>query len=108
MAFSVEEIKKGLSDPEIIVREHCLRYFADSWSTDSTVMPLVVASVREHDWRTAFYVHQHLARLPQTPETLSWFIDELERTERSFKHPNFRYCLWKIVAAADVGLLRPH
>jgi hypothetical protein len=108
MALSVQEIKKGFLHPEVLVREQALRYFTDSWSTDPTVMPLVVEAVQKLQWHKAILPHLHLSRLRQTPETLSWLVDELEQAEQTPKDPEFHKYLWKVVAAADVGLLRPH
>ena len=71
-------------------------------------MPLVVAAIEEQKWREALVPHLLLWRLPQTAETLSWFIDELERTAPSPGDSRSCDYLWRIVAAADVGLLRPH
>ncbi|HZK79729.1 MAG TPA: hypothetical protein VFC46_01650 [Humisphaera sp.] len=99
MALSIEEIKKGLLHPEVLVREHCLGYFTESWSADPSVMPLVVEAAQKLEWHQALLPHLNLARLRQTPATLSWFIDELESPEQTPKGPEFHKYLWEIVVA---------
>ncbi len=108
MPFPIEEIKKGLSHSNPFVREQALRYFTNAFSDDPTVMSLVVEAVQKLQWTGALAPHLELARLQQTPQTLAWFIDQLEQTRPSPKHLDLHSSLWRIVAAADVNLLRPH
>jgi hypothetical protein len=108
MLLPVEEIKNAILHPEPLVREQALRYFTQSWSADPAVMPLAVEAMRKYEWRLPLQPHLDLARLRQTPETLSWFIDELEQTKPSPQDLDYHDYLWTIVGAADVDLLRPH
>jgi hypothetical protein len=51
MRLSEEEIKKGILHPGTKVREMAVRYFADSFSQDPTIMPLVIQAIEKYGWR---------------------------------------------------------
>ena len=48
MRLTEDQIKQGLLHPERLVRDCAARYFADSFSDNPTLMPLVVEAVETY------------------------------------------------------------
>ena len=80
MRLSESQIKHGIMHSEQFVRDAAVRYFADSFSDDPTVMPLVIQAIETYRWDDAFGFSRNFADLAQTGDTLLWLIGELEKT----------------------------
>ncbi len=85
MRWTEDRVKQLILHPDLDVRESALDYFTNAYSTDPTIMPLVIESIDTHGWRFAFRVLGNCPLLTQTSETVDWLIrtlnssaDELE------------------------------
>jgi hypothetical protein len=45
MRLTDDQIKQGIIHPEQLVRDVAVRYFSESFSSDPTVMPLVIQAI---------------------------------------------------------------
>jgi len=110
MRLSEEQIKQGIIHPEQLVRDLALRYFAESFSQDPTVMPLAVQAVETHGWNHAFRYPYMMADLVQSDDTLLWTIDQLNRMGYPKTHEDSDQCdrLGSIIANSDLHLLMRH
>ena len=79
MRLSPAQIKQGILHPEQKVRDAAAYYFADSFSNDPAIMPLVIHAVEQHGWDDAFGTYFFLRDLVQTGETLTWVIEQLRQ-----------------------------
>ena len=71
MRLTDDQIKQGIIHPEQLVREVAVRYFSESFSSDPTVMPLVIQAIETYGWENVFHLPSAMAGLPQTDDTLS-------------------------------------
>lgn len=109
MRLPEEKIKQAILHPDANVREMAVIYFADSFSPDPTIMPLVIEAVKKygHESFSAFAVRQGLV---QTDETLLWILAELAK-EGDLKNEGwqcYREGLLELLTQADVHLLERH
>lgn len=103
-----EKIKAAIQHPEQEVRLTALRYFADSFSRDESVMPLVVQAVETYGIEESFGMLRAADRLPQTDQTIDWLLRELRRDDldlEDVRHDNYRFAIGLIVCEADPGLV---
>jgi hypothetical protein len=109
MRLPEEKIKQAILHPDAEVREMAVCYFANSFSLDPTVMPLVVQAVEKYGYAT-FPGRAAVGELSQTDETLLWTLAELAREG----HPqgdswrNYRSRLHEMLVGADAQLLAKH
>lgn len=50
MRLTPDQIKQGILHPEQRVRDATAYYFADSFSPNPTIMPLVIQTIERHGW----------------------------------------------------------
>lgn len=109
MRLPEETIKQAILHTDVGVRRMAVRYFADSFSPDPTIMPLVIQAV-ERFGRNDFLCHESAEGLVQTDETLLWILAELARdadpTCRDWDRYTSRLC--GLLAEADATLLAKH
>jgi len=79
MRLTADQIKQGILHPTRIVRDACVYYFADSFSTDPGIMPSVIQAIEEHGWDDAFSMYAFFGDLVQTEQAIRWAIDQLEQ-----------------------------
>jgi hypothetical protein len=107
MRYPEDKIKKAILHPDIEIRDRAVRYFAKSFATDTSFMPLVIKAVetygRQHD---AYRLIGASRDLPQTEGTIAWVIDELN-AEASATFENYAYNLSMVLLEADPALLLP-
>jgi hypothetical protein len=72
-------LQNALLHPDPQVRELALEHFGHGHRDDPSIMPQVVEAIKRYGWRDAFASLELLDNLPQTPETIAWLLDELER-----------------------------
>jgi hypothetical protein len=110
MRATEEQIRQGILHPERIVRDAALRYFAESFSQDTAVMPLAVRAIETYGWDDAFRQSYLLADLAQTDETLLWAIDQVNRVGHAKAYEDQQRCerLSPLIAQADVALVMTH
>ena len=109
MRLSEDNIKQAILHPDPDVRTMAIRYFADSFSTDGTIMPLVIQAVERYGCQ-AFSGYAVRQGLVQTDETVQWLLWELAK-EGDPGDEDWRYYfrgLGDLLAQADVWLLARH
>ena len=104
MRLSEDKIKAAILDADLEIRLRATKFFAKSYSTDLTVMPLVIQAVETFGRQDAYSLIGRSRYLPQTAETISWIIDELNN-EQSDQYENYTYNLWMALLRADPALL---
>jgi hypothetical protein len=101
------KIKGAILHPDIEIRDRATSYFAKAFSSDLSIMPLVIKAVETYGRHNDAYRQIGLSRdLPQTEETIAWVIDELN-AEQTDKYENYAYNLSMILVEADPTLLLP-
>lgn len=111
MRLTPDQIKQGIKHSTRSVRNACLAYFADSFSTDPDIMPQVIQAIEKYGWNGAFDLYYFsFETLPQTETTLLWVMDQLEWREqpRNGRCDDLHSWLVDVLANADPPLLQAH
>ena len=106
MRLPEDKIKAAILHPDVDIRDRAIDYFAKSYSSDLSVMPLIIQAMKTFPKQDSVYVLCAARELPQTPETLAWVIDELN-VEQNAEFPSNTYNLSMILVHADPRLLLP-
>lgn len=104
MRYPEDKIKESILHPESEIRQRAVRYFAKSYSTDRSIMPLVIKTVETFGREDAHHLIGSSRDLPQTEAAIDWIIDELN-DEQSDRHENYTYSLSMVLVKADPALL---
>ncbi|MEO8494223.1 MAG: SEC-C metal-binding domain-containing protein, partial [Planctomycetota bacterium] len=105
--YPKDKIKEAILHPNIEIRWRATSYFAKSFSSDLSIMPLVIKAVETYGRQNDAYRLIGLSRdLPQTEDTITWVIDELN-DEQTDKFENYAYNLSMVLVEADPTLLLP-
>ena len=101
------QIKQAILHPEEEVCLTALTYFTESFSRDETIMPLVIEAVGKHGRQAAFRILRPADRLPQTPLTIQWLVNELRRdfNFEDVHDDNYRFAIAILLCEADPELL---
>jgi hypothetical protein len=101
------KIKEAILHPDIEIRDRAMTYFGKSFSSDLSIMPLVIKAVETYGRENDAYRLIGASRgLRQTKETIGWVIDELN-AEQTDKYENYAYNLSMVLVDADPALLLP-
>ena len=101
------KIKEAILHPDIEIRDRATMYFAKAFSSDPSIMPLVIGAVEKYGRENDAYRLIGAARdLPQTEDTIAWIIDELN-DDSCDKYENYVYNLSMVLMNADPALLLP-
>ena len=101
MRYPQEKIKEAILHPDIEIRDRAVSYFAKSFSSDLSIMPLVIKAVETYGRENEAYRLVGLSRdLPQTEDTIAWVIDELN-ADQTDKYENYAYNLSMVLVDAD-------
>jgi hypothetical protein len=108
MRLPEAEVREAIAHPERLVRQEALRYFAECYSRDAEVMPLVIQAIETYGRSNAF-LHLHLvAQLAQTEATVEWAVRELHREEdKANDLDSYFPALSRLLCSADPQLLAP-
>jgi hypothetical protein len=106
LRLPVESIKRAILHPNSRIREMAVHYFADTYTSDRSIMPLVIEALEEHGKVGAYMLVGAAVKLPQTPDTIAWVIRELN-DERSASYDSYTYNLERVLCSADPRLLQP-
>ena len=107
MRFPEDKIKEAILHADIDIRVRAARYFAESNSLDPTIMPQVIKAVETYGRENDAYRLIGLSReLPQTEDTISWLIEELN-DESCDKYESYSFNLSRVLVDADPALLLP-
>jgi hypothetical protein len=109
MRTAEAQIQAAILHPEREVREAATHYFADAYSTEASVMPLVIQAVEKYGREGASPLLRLADRLVQTPATVAWLMEELRRSYDSNDIPqdNYRCAVALALCQADPHLLLP-
>jgi hypothetical protein len=107
MRYPESKIKEAILHPDIEIRDRATSYFAKAFSSDLSIMPLVIKAVETYGRQNDAYRLIGASRdLPQSEDTIAWVIDELN-AEETDKHENYAYNLSMVLVDADPALLLP-
>src|SRR5262249_42880254 len=105
--FPEGKIKEAILHPDIEIRDRAVGYFAKSFSTDTSIMPLVIKAVETYGRQNDAYRLIGASReLPQTEDTIAWVIEELN-AEPTATFENYAFNLSMVLVEADPTLLLP-
>jgi HEAT repeat protein len=108
MRLPEAKIREAVVHPEKLVRQEALLYFADCYSRDAEVMPLVIRAVETYGRSQAFLRVHMIAQLAQTEATVEWAVGELHREEdRANDLDSYFPTLSRLLCNADPRLLAP-
>jgi len=105
--LSEGRIKEAILDTDPEIRQRAVRYFAKSFSSDTSVAPLVIEAVETFGREDAYHLIGLSSDLPQTEDTIDWIIGELNDSQ-SAQYENYTYNLSRILVKADAALLLPN
>jgi hypothetical protein len=111
MRLSADQIKQALLNPEWEVRDMALGYFQESFSTDRSIMPVLIEAVGRYGWNEACSPFAHYRPLEQTEATVRWLIEQLQLPCPDLERERLwmcwtRFLSWQLNGAA-VELLVP-
>ena len=107
MRYPEDKIKEAILHPDIEIRDRATSYFAKSFSSDLSIMPLVIKAVETYGRQNDAYRLIGASRdLPQSEDTIAWVIDELN-DDSCDKYENYAYNLSMVLVDADPALLLP-
>ena len=101
-----EDIKQAILHPHPDVRRLAAHYFSRSFSSDTSVMPLIIEAVEEYGRENSVHLVGEGERLPQTESTIEWCLDELRQDfeENDEGLWNYRIAVAKVLADSDLSL----
>jgi threonine synthase len=102
--YPEDKIKEAVLHPDIEIRHRAVIYFAKSFSTDTSLMPLVIKAVETYGRQNDAYRLTGASReLQQTEGTI---VDELN-AEPTASFEDYAYNLSMVLMEADPALLLP-
>src|SRR5208337_1668923 len=104
MRLSESKIKEAILHPDADIRSRAVHYFADSFSQDTSIVPLVIQAVEQYGREEAYQLIGASTELAHTDETISWVVDELDRDDAG-RYENYTFNLTRVVCHADPALL---
>jgi hypothetical protein len=105
--YPEDKIKDAILHPDIEIRDRATCYFTKSFSSDLTIMPLVIKAVETYGRHNDSYRLIGASRhLPQGEDTIAWVINELN-DESCDKFENYAYNLSMVLVGAGPALLLP-
>ena len=108
MRLPIENIKLGILHSDAEIRLTSVNYFADSFSLDPRVMPIVIQAVEKYRLRSSFSLLRKSQQLVQSAPTLDWLINQLRRDYDTgdIEDDNVRFAIALVILDASVELLR--
>lgn len=104
MRLPESKIKEAILHADSRIRERAVHYFADSFSQDTSLVPLVIQAVERYGREDAYHLIGSSTSLAHTEETISWVVDELNR-EDAAQYENYAFNLTRVLCHADPALL---
>ena len=102
----VDVIKQAIVHPDPAVREMAADYFADGYSPDPAVMPLIIQAVEQFGWDDAFPRYGLLDKRVHTQETVAWMVRQLP--DLGIRDDDIQLDLTYALSRLDPVLLEPH
>ena len=110
MRLPESKIKAAILHPEEDVRLTALAYFADSFTTVESLMPLVIEAVEKYGRESAFRILRDAERLTQTETSFNWLLNELQADfdPSDVDQDNYRFAVCLALLSAPLELLVEH
>jgi hypothetical protein len=110
MRLPESKIKAAILHPEEAVRLTALAYFADSFTTDESIMPLVIKSIEKYGRESAPAILRDAERLPQDELSFNWLLNELHADFdlSDVRQDNYRFAVCLALLSAPLELLVEH
>ncbi len=110
MRLPLQRVKEAILHPEKGVRTEAVYFFSQSFSPDSTIMPLAIQAIEQFGWDAAFDHSTFIRDLVQTDVTVRWLIEQLKgwRPTDDEESNHRRKTLQTALIHADPGLLQTH
>src|SRR4051812_1279192 len=105
MRLPEAKIKEAILHAEKLVRQDSLRYFTESFSSDTEVMPLAIKAIETYGRKNAFLYAHMLIELEQTETTVDWAIRELNRNDDP--DDDYSFSISRLLLNADPQFLIP-
>ena len=109
MRLPADKMKQAILHADQDVREAAVYYFANSFSSDPAIMPLVIQTIEKLGFENAL-THTFLEDLVQTDETVRWLIQQLSKLGQPANEKEAEPILAYISALiyADPAILKNH
>ena len=110
MRLTQAQVKEAILSPDRDVREAAVYYFARSFSTDPSIMPLAIQAIDQYGWKNAFEFYSFTSELPQTDETVLWLVGQLKKHGGSKDEEELKYAhaAMQGLIHADAAILELH
>ena len=107
MRLSEEKIQAAIGHAEQEVRVTAVDYFADAFSPDPSIMPLVIQAVERYGLAESFRLLRSAMDLVQSPDTVDWLIGRLQEDHDpdNIEQENVHFVLARILCNAAPKLL---
>ncbi len=79
MLLAAEKVRDATLHADQDVRDEAVYYFANSHSSDPTIMPLVIQAIEKHGFDNAFSAYSFFNEIVQTDATVRWLIGQLDQ-----------------------------
>jgi SEC-C motif len=110
MRLPADKVQKAILHADQDVRGAAVCYFANSFSSDPTIMPLVIQAIEKFGFDNGFQTHSFMEDLVQTEETVRWLIQQLSKLGQPANEKEAEPVLAYISALvhADPAVLKNH
>jgi hypothetical protein len=106
MRLSEAEIREAILHTDLSIRIAALHYFSRSFSSDTSIMPLIIEAVDKYGRENSVHLMGEGERLPQTESTIEWCLNELRQDfeENDEALWNYRIAVAKVLVDSDLSL----
>ncbi len=104
MRLTAEQLKPSILHADQDVREAVVSYFADSFTADDSILPMVIEAIEQFGQESAFPYYSFLADLPVSEGALPWVLEQL----RQSSDHQYTHSLISCLLSADPSLLEGH
>jgi hypothetical protein len=95
MRYPGDKIKQAILHSDIDIRDRGARYFAESFSTDTSLMPLLIQAMDTYGRRNdAYWLIEASKDSAQTAATIAWVLDQLSASRPTSMRPTLTTCRW--------------
>jgi hypothetical protein len=110
MRLPADKVKEAILHADQDVRDAVVYFFADSFSSDPAIMPLVIQAIEKFGFENAFDIYSFMQNLVQTDETVRWLIQQLTKLGQPANEKEAEPVLAYISALvhADPAVLKKH
>ena len=108
MRLSADQVKQAILHDDRDVRDAAVYYFARSFSTDPSIMPLAIQAIEQHGWKDAFEFYFFMKDLVQTDETVRWLIEQIRIQGQPDDEYGYVHAIRSALVQADANLLKQH